>query len=227
APARRDLRRDVALGDRGVRRRDHDHELQRVARGDADRARGDLARQSRPAGLRRLRRRVRSARPRRRGRVPPADGVLGRDLARADAPRRRPGGPPLTGRKRGRRGRPPAADYPLRIAAASVTPPLRQLPNALTVARFALIPVFVVLIWDAEGGHDWAAGIVFGVAAVTDQVDGWLARRWRVESQFGKYADPLADRLMIDAAVLLLFLADRLPWAALAIVVARDLVLVA
>ncbi len=102
-----------------------------------------------------------------------------------------------------------------------------RIPNALTIVRFALVPLFVVLMVKADGGHSWPAGIVFGVAAVTDQVDGWLARRWRVESQFGRYADPLADRLMIDAAVLLLFLADRLPWAALAIVVARDLVLVA
>ncbi len=48
--------------------------------------------------------------------------------------------------------------------------------------------------------------------------DGWLARRWHVESEFGKYADPLADRLMIDAAVIMLFIADRLPWPALAVI---------
>jgi cardiolipin synthase len=114
------------------------------------------------------------------------------------------------------------------VAAASVPAPLlRQLPNALTIARFVLIPVFVVLLARAEGGHDWAAGIVFGVAGITDQVDGWLARRWHVESEFGKYADPLADRLMIDAAVIMLFIADRLPWAALAVIVARDALLVA
>jgi CDP-diacylglycerol--glycerol-3-phosphate 3-phosphatidyltransferase len=104
---------------------------------------------------------------------------------------------------------------------------LTRLPNALTVARFLLIPVFVVLLARADGGHDWAAGIVFGVAGVTDQIDGWLARRWHVESEFGKYADPLADRLMIDAAVIMLFIADRLPWPALAVVVARDALLVA
>ena len=61
---------------------------------------------------------------------------------------------------------------------------------------------------------------------MTDQVDGALARRWHVESEFGKYADPLADRLMIDAAVLLLFLADRLPWVALVIVFGRDILLI-
>lgn len=103
---------------------------------------------------------------------------------------------------------------------------LAQLPNALTVARFLLVPVFVVLLVAAEGGHSWAAAIVFGAAGVTDQVDGWLARRWRVESAFGKFADPLADRVMIDTAVVLLWLDDRLPWAALAAIIARDSLLI-
>jgi len=98
-----------------------------------------------------------------------------------------------------------------------------QVPNALTIARFFLIPAYVVLILACDGGRSWPAAIVFGVAGVTDQVDGFLARRWHVESRFGKFADPLADRLMIDAAVILLIHAGRLPWLAL-IIPARDLV---
>ena len=112
------------------------------------------------------------------------------------------------------------------MAARAIPAPLAKLPNALTIARLALIPVFVVLLLNADGGHSWPAALVFGVAGVTDQIDGWLARRWRVESSFGKIADPLADRLMIDAAVILLWHAGRLPWIALAIP-ARDLALVA
>src|SRR5436305_6018029 len=112
------------------------------------------------------------------------------------------------------------------MAARAVPAPLAALPNALTVARLILIPVFVVLILEADGGHSWPAAIVFGIAAVTDQVDGWLARRWRVESEFGKVADPLADRLMIDAAVILLWHAGRLPWAALAVILVRDALLI-
>ena len=99
----------------------------------------------------------------------------------------------------------------------------RQIPNALTIGRILLIPVYVWLITTCDGGRSWPAAIVFGVAGVTDQVDGYLARRWRVESPFGKIADPLADRLMIDAAVILLVHADRLPWLAL-LIPARDLV---
>jgi CDP-diacylglycerol--glycerol-3-phosphate 3-phosphatidyltransferase len=98
-----------------------------------------------------------------------------------------------------------------------------QVPNALTIARLCLIPVFIVLILTSDGGYSWPAAIVFGIAGVTDQVDGYLARRWHVESAFGKIADPLADRLMIDSAVILLIHAGRLPWLAL-IIPARDLV---
>jgi cardiolipin synthase (CMP-forming) len=113
------------------------------------------------------------------------------------------------------------------MAARAVPAPLAQLPNALTIGRLALIPVFVALMVRAGQEHSWPAGIVFGVAGVTDQIDGFLARRWHVESRFGKVADPLADRLMIDAAVILLFAYGRLPWAGLAVILARDLVLLA
>jgi CDP-diacylglycerol--glycerol-3-phosphate 3-phosphatidyltransferase len=113
------------------------------------------------------------------------------------------------------------------VAVGTVRAPLAQLPNALTVARLLVLPVFVALLLAADGGHSWPAAIVFGAAGATDQLDGFLARRWRVESAFGKIADPLADRLLIDAAVILLWLEDRLPWPALAIVLARDALLVA
>ena len=102
----------------------------------------------------------------------------------------------------------------------------QQLPNALTLARLVMIPIFAGLLLTSDGGRSWAAAIVFGLAGITDQVDGVLARRWRVESSFGKIADPLADRLMIDVAVILLWNAGRLPWVALAIPL-RDIVLVA
>jgi cardiolipin synthase len=104
---------------------------------------------------------------------------------------------------------------------------LAQIPNALTLARFAAIPLFIALMAPADGGTSWPAAVVFAAAGVTDQLDGWLARRWHVESRFGTVADPLADRLMIDTAVVLLWLHDRLPWPALALILARDVVLVA
>ena len=108
------------------------------------------------------------------------------------------------------------------MATPAVSAPLAQLPNALTLGRLMLIPVFVALMVRAGDAHSWAAGILFGVAGATDQVDGFLARLWHVESHFGKIADPLADRLMIDAAVILLVAYGRLPWVALAVILARD-----
>ena len=111
------------------------------------------------------------------------------------------------------------------MATRAVPAPLALIPNALTIVRLALIPIFVALMLSADGGHSWAAGIVFGVAAITDQIDGFLARRWHVESEFGRIADPLADRLMIDAAVILLFIADHMPWLGLVVILGRDVLL--
>jgi CDP-diacylglycerol--glycerol-3-phosphate 3-phosphatidyltransferase len=113
------------------------------------------------------------------------------------------------------------------MATRVVPAPLQQLPNAITIGRLLLIPVFGALMLSAEGGHSWPAGIVFGAAGVSDQVDGFLARRWRIESDFGRVWDPLADRLMIDAAVILLFVADHMPWAGLVVILGRDLLLLA
>src|SRR5215471_1368190 len=113
------------------------------------------------------------------------------------------------------------------MATPAIPAPLAQLPNALTLARLVLIPVFVALMVNAGDSHSWPAGLLFGVAGVTDQIDGFLARRWHVESRFGKIADPVADRLMIDAAVILLVAYGRLPWIALAVIAARDLLLLA
>jgi CDP-diacylglycerol--glycerol-3-phosphate 3-phosphatidyltransferase len=132
----------------------------------------------------------------------------------------------------GRRGsaptlpaRPQGGTYPSGVAVRTVPAPLAQLPNLLTVGRLVAIPIVAALIVSAGGGRSVPAAILFGAAGVTDQVDGFLARRWRVESAFGKIADPLADRLLIDVAVVLLWHAGRLPWAALAIP-ARDVLLI-
>jgi CDP-diacylglycerol--glycerol-3-phosphate 3-phosphatidyltransferase len=111
------------------------------------------------------------------------------------------------------------------VATRAVPAPLAQIPNALTILRLALIPIFVGLMF-ADDPANWPAGIVFALAGVTDQVDGFLARRWRVESQFGKIADPLADRLMIDAAAVMLWVTGRLPWYAALVILSRDLLMV-
>jgi CDP-diacylglycerol--glycerol-3-phosphate 3-phosphatidyltransferase len=101
-----------------------------------------------------------------------------------------------------------------------------SIPNALTVARFLAIPVFIWLYLDAGDGPAWGAGIFFAAAAFTDQLDGYLARRWHVESRFGVVADPLADRLMIGTAVILMLVTGRIPLLAALVILGRDVALV-
>jgi CDP-diacylglycerol--glycerol-3-phosphate 3-phosphatidyltransferase len=102
----------------------------------------------------------------------------------------------------------------------------RRIPNALTILRFAAIPVFAWLYLEAGDDAAWGAGVFFAGAALTDQVDGYLARRWHVESAFGRVADPLADRVMIGTAVVLMWATGRTPLLAPLIVLGRDLALV-
>src|SRR6187401_2367766 len=102
----------------------------------------------------------------------------------------------------------------------------RSIPNALTIARFLAIPVFVWLYLDAGDGPAWGAAVFFAAAALTDQLDGYLARRWHVESRFGKVADPLADRLMIGTAAILMLATGRIPIVAALVVIGRDVLLV-
>ncbi|MBW6513307.1 MAG: CDP-diacylglycerol--glycerol-3-phosphate 3-phosphatidyltransferase [Candidatus Syntrophosphaera sp.] len=79
---------------------------------------------------------------------------------------------------------------------------MRWIPNALTILRVLLIPVFVWLIFVSEvQNHVAWALLVFAVCAVTDFLDGWLARKWKVISDFGKIADPLADKLVVLSAL--------------------------
>lgn len=107
---------------------------------------------------------------------------------------------------------------------------LRNLPNVLTTLRLLAVPVFVVLMVRGEGAT-LAAGLLFLVASFTDFFDGWLARRFRVMSQYGKVVDPLADRLLVNSAVVLLCLYDsrwfdgdgRLFGPEFLVVIARDL----
>jgi CDP-diacylglycerol--glycerol-3-phosphate 3-phosphatidyltransferase len=102
----------------------------------------------------------------------------------------------------------------------------RYLPNVLTLLRFVAVPIFALLFVSAGSEGAVGAGLFFAGAAATDQIDGWLARRWHVESRFGRVADPLADRLMISVAAILLWHDGRLPWPGAVIVIARDVLLV-
>ncbi len=97
---------------------------------------------------------------------------------------------------------------------------IRQIPNALTVARLCAVPLFVILL---VAGQNQPAGLVFLFAALTDFLDGNLARWMKVESRFGKFVDPIADRLLVGSAAILVSIYDpRLPDWAWIVVLWRD-----
>ena len=78
-----------------------------------------------------------------------------------------------------------------------------NLPNVLTIARIALIPVFA-LIYFFSDEHYWVAALFFGAAAFTDWLDGYLARRLNQTTRFGAFLDPVADKLIVVTALVLL-----------------------
>lgn len=81
---------------------------------------------------------------------------------------------------------------------------VHRIPNYLTFLRIALIPVFVVLMIDPTPFMVYLATFVFIVAAITDYIDGYLARKYGWVSDFGKLLDPLADKILVSAALIML-----------------------
>jgi CDP-diacylglycerol--glycerol-3-phosphate 3-phosphatidyltransferase len=97
-----------------------------------------------------------------------------------------------------------------------------NLPNVLTLARILLVPVLVVALLDETSNGDVLAAVVFAIASVTDFVDGWLARSRGAITSFGKLMDPIADKLLVIAALVSLVSLERLAgWIAM-VIIARE-----
>ena len=79
--------------------------------------------------------------------------------------------------------------------------PLRQLPNQLTIARIAAVPVLCLFIGMGDGWLRWLALIIYVAAAITDWLDGFLARRMNLSSDLGKMLDPIADKLLVGGLI--------------------------
>ena len=96
-----------------------------------------------------------------------------------------------------------------------------NVPNVLTVFRILLVPVLVALMLSEFASDALAAG-VFILASFTDALDGWLARRAKSESNFGRLMDPLADKLLVTSALVSLVALDRVQaWVAM-VIIARE-----
>jgi CDP-diacylglycerol--glycerol-3-phosphate 3-phosphatidyltransferase/cardiolipin synthase len=103
-----------------------------------------------------------------------------------------------------------------------------NLPTALTWLRILLIPVFVGVYyvpdaWLSAPARNWIGMTIFAVAAITDWFDGWLARKWGQTSAFGAFLDPVADKLMVAAALIVLVMLDRAPSYLAIVIIGREI----
>ncbi len=102
-----------------------------------------------------------------------------------------------------------------------------NLPNKLTVLRMILIVPFVVamLMGRGEGASKWVALAIFIIASLTDMLDGQIARRQNLITDFGKFMDPLADKLLVCAAMVCLVALGRLPAAIVVVILSREFII--
>ena len=102
-----------------------------------------------------------------------------------------------------------------------------NLPNKLTILRVILIPFFVVfMLFDITGAADkWIALVIFCVASLTDMLDGKIARKYNLVTNFGKFMDPLADKLLVCTALICLKYMNRLNVIVVLVIIAREFII--
>ena len=102
-------------------------------------------------------------------------------------------------------------------------PSYKNLPNLLTITRILAIPVVMVLLYFPGPWASFLGAVCFSVAGATDILDGFLARRQRSVTPFGKFMDPLADKLLVSAALIMLIPLGRVPAWMVVIIIGREL----
>lgn len=101
-----------------------------------------------------------------------------------------------------------------------------NLPNKLTIFRVILIPFFVVLLlFDITAYDKWIALAIFIIASLTDFLDGHIARKYNLVTNFGKFMDPLADKLLVCSALVCLVAVDRIPAWMVIVIIAREFII--
>ena len=102
-----------------------------------------------------------------------------------------------------------------------------NLPNKLTILRVFLVPVFVVFMLTDLGGSysNWIALVIFVAASLTDSLDGYLARKNNLVTNFGKFMDPVADKLLVCSALICLMELNRVPAWMVLIIIAREFII--
>ena len=101
-----------------------------------------------------------------------------------------------------------------------------NLPNKLTILRVILIPFFVVfMLFDITAADKWIALVIFCVASLTDMLDGKIARKYNLVTNFGKFMDPLADKLLVCTALICLTSMNRLNVIVVLVIIAREFII--
>ena len=100
---------------------------------------------------------------------------------------------------------------------------LTKTPNLLTGSRIAAIPALVAAFYVPGDFGQWATCAIFAIAAITDFFDGYLARSWSMQSQLGRMLDPIADKLLVGAAILMLVHFDRAPILPALVILCREI----
>lgn len=101
-----------------------------------------------------------------------------------------------------------------------------NLPNKLTIVRIIMIPFFVFfLLTDFVAGSKWIATVLFCAASITDFLDGHIARKYNLVTNFGKFMDPLADKLLVCSALICLIALDRIPAWIVTVIISREFII--
>jgi CDP-diacylglycerol--glycerol-3-phosphate 3-phosphatidyltransferase len=103
--------------------------------------------------------------------------------------------------------------------------PIWNLPNILTLLRIALIPVLAVLLLSPSKEAAFWAAAVFAVASATDWLDGYLARRMEIVTTFGKFLDPIADKMIVMAALVMMLPYQRVPAWMVLVILGREIII--
>lgn len=103
--------------------------------------------------------------------------------------------------------------------------PILNLPNILTMARIAAIPLMAVLLLSPSRTACFWAAAVFSLASVTDWLDGYLARRMGIVTVFGKFLDPIADKLIVTAALVMILPFGRVPAWMVLVILSREIII--
>lgn len=103
--------------------------------------------------------------------------------------------------------------------------PILNLPNILTMMRIAAIPVLAVLLLSPSQSSGFWAAAVFSLASITDWLDGYLARRMGIVTVFGKFLDPIADKLIVMAALIMILPFDRVPAWMVLLILGREIII--